>query len=122
MSLIWTLYLIDVLNGLSYALGIVWPTALIVGLFFMIVGLVITSDDPEAQSVVRMILRTALILFVVALPLDIVIPGKNTMYAMAAVSVGEKLADNPAVQGLTTDGLKAVQHWINKQLAEEPKK
>lgn len=121
MSLIWTLYLIDVLNSLSYALGIVWLIALIVGLF-MIAGLVITSDDPDAQPVVRMILRTALILFVVALPLDIVIPGKNTMYAMAAVRVGEKLADNPAVQGLTTDGLKAVQHWINKQLAEEPKK
>jgi hypothetical protein len=120
MTLIWMLYTIDLLNNISIGLAILWGVALFVALF-MIPGLLLTHGDDLRPTIVK-ILRTALIVFAITLPIDIVIPSKNVMYAMAAVSVGEKLADTSAVQGIAADGLKAVQHWINTQLAEPEKK
>lgn len=117
MSLIWVLYLISVASNLSLAFGTAWVFGVI--LFGITLwGYVMTDDDPDARRTVIKLMRGAAIAVAIALPLDIAIPGKNTMYAMAAVSVGEKLADNPAVQGIASDGLKAVQAWINKQLSD----
>ena len=116
MSIIWMLYLINVAENIGVTLAIAWVLALI--LIITSVGRVITSDDEDANKVVKRILRCATIVLCIALPIDIFIPTKQTMYAMAATEIGERIADRPEVKGLTDDALKAVRVWINKQLTE----
>jgi hypothetical protein len=123
MSLIWMLYGIDLLSNISVALGVAWVLGLIAGVIALIV-MGNTAGNNGDETLYRLgvrSLRICITVIALALPLDICIPGKSTMYAMAAVSVGEKLADNPAVQGIASDGLKAVQIWINRQLTEAKK-
>lgn len=44
-----------------------------------------------------------------------VVPKKETLYAIAAVEVGERVVNSEAVQGVSSEALKALQNWIKKQ-------
>lgn len=44
------------------------------------------------------------------------IPSRSTFYAIAASQVGERVAQNEAVQGIATDATKALQIWIRNQI------
>ena len=117
MSIIWMLYLINVAENLSLALATAWVSGSFV-LIISTISLVIVSDDEDATKTVKHILRTAVTVLCIALAINVFIPSKQTMYAMVAAEVGERIADRPEVKGLTDDALKAVRAWINKQLTE----
>jgi hypothetical protein len=51
-----------------------------------------------------------------------ILPDRNTVYAIAASQVGERIVKNDAVQGVALDTSKAVQQWIKKQIEPEAKK
>ena len=46
-------------------------------------------------------------------------PAQNTMYAIAASQVGEKIINSEAVRGVADDASLALQQWIRRQI--EPK-
>jgi hypothetical protein len=48
-------------------------------------------------------------------------PSKNTMYAMAASQMGEKVVSNQTVQEVGGDVAKALQSWIKSQIEERKK-
>ena len=47
-------------------------------------------------------------------------PSRETMYAIAASEVGERVVQSEAVRGLASDATTALQHWIKRQI--EPQK
>jgi hypothetical protein len=49
-------------------------------------------------------------------------PERNTMYAIAASQVGERVAGSDAVQGITADATIALQQWIKRQIEPATKK
>lgn len=49
------------------------------------------------------------------------LPSKNTMYAIAASQIGEKVSESEMVQGVANDATKALQQWIKKQIEPEKK-
>lgn len=49
-------------------------------------------------------------------------PSRNTMYAIAASQIGERVAMSDQVQGITNDATKALQGWIKKQIEPKVKK
>ena len=58
---------------------------------------------------------------VVVAVMAILAPNKGTMYAIAASEVGERVAANEAVRGITSDATKALQQWIKRQIEPEKK-
>jgi hypothetical protein len=48
-----------------------------------------------------------------------VVPSQNTMYAIAASQIGEKIAVNGQVQEIASDATKALQSWIKTQIDPE---
>lgn len=51
-----------------------------------------------------------------------VLPGSNTVYAIAASEIGERVITDETVKGLAADSTKALQAWIKKQIEPEVKK
>jgi hypothetical protein len=95
-----------------------WVCALIV---LLASGVIILGTEGEAWEdgnvLIRKATRGAILVVAISLPIDILIPSKSTMYAMTALSLGEKLAETPTAKGLAADAAKAVQIWIDKQIA-----
>ena len=48
-------------------------------------------------------------------------PDRNTMYAIAASQVGEKIATSEIAKGVADDAPKALQLWIKKQITQSDK-
>lgn len=61
---------------------------------------------------------TCIALWAIAL----LLPAKDTMYAIAASQVGERVINNAGVQGITNDATKALQQWLEKQIEPEKSK
>jgi hypothetical protein len=51
----------------------------------------------------------------------IAIPSQNTMYAIAASEVGERVVKSEAAQGIASDATKALQNWLKKQIEPDKK-
>jgi hypothetical protein len=51
-----------------------------------------------------------------------VLPGSNTIYAIAASEIGERVITDETVRGIAADSTKALQGWIKKQIEPDPKK
>lgn len=45
-----------------------------------------------------------------------IMPAKETLYAMAAAEVGEKIVTNEKVQGVADEATQALQAWLKKQI------
>lgn len=117
MSLAWIIYFAGVCENIGVFLCVAWALGLLVA---GVCGFCYAVSDGEAE--IRKIVRTALIVVAITAPIDALVPEKNTIYAMVAVSIGQQLADAPITKGIAADTLRAVQLWINKQLTEEKKK
>ena len=108
-SLSWFLYFADVVHSVAAVLGI---TSLFISFGILAVAAA-RAEDGECTF-----FHTARWLWVpfLGLLLACLIPSKNTLYAIAASQMGEKVVESAIGQ----KALKAVEVWIDGQL--EPKK
>lgn len=58
---------------------------------------------------------------VIFLLIAIFIPSQNTLYAIAASEVGERVVKNEKVQDIASDATKALHQWIKRQIEPEKK-
>lgn len=125
-SISWFLYFADLTSNLSSAAAVVCflsVMALFATIFFRAFT-AIKCDPAEPKEAgatllsVRL-LRANIVTLAVAAVLIVVIPSKNTMYAIAASEVGERVVKSEAVQGIATDATKALHQWIRRQIEPE---
>ncbi len=128
-SLSWFLYLADVIGNFR---GIAHPFAFFGGVAFFIavgvrvvVGGLAAAGEDEAKAFVPLAqtaLKYVTIVFTSACLVLVVAPSTNTLYAIAASEMGEKIVKSESVQGITDDATKALQQWIKRQIEPETKK
>ncbi len=116
----------DKLGGVAGFWGILTSIGVLVGVLAWFTMTCIYSDEPETRDSLDVFMPRFKWLFKVVLCLwlffgaaYILVPGKQTFYAIAAAQVGEQVVNSEAVQGLTTDALKALQSWIKRQIEPE---
>jgi hypothetical protein len=138
MSLVLIVYLIGVLPGLAGAFGFIGFMGTL-GLLSAGIGLTCAGnqtsryswEDPDAIKVLRgkqvvwgnRCLKGAIITVIIGL-IGGLIPSEKTIYTMAAVYAGEKIAQTPAAQQLgndTLDVLKEILAKAKRELAEDAK-
>ena len=111
-TVIWLLYLADVAQGLSVVLGAGGVVALVIcGSYYLISrDEYLGVDEPKS---VRPIVIPAL----VAVSIAAILPSKTTIYAVAAVTAGDK-----ALQTETgSKAVRALNAWLDKQIAHAGK-
>lgn len=118
----WFLYLADVLSNAQLAIGLI-IAGCVCFITFSGIGYAVTDGEiidifPNMKKYSARVLYVGIVLIVVI----IFIPSKNTLYAIAASEVGEKLIANDDVKGIASDATKALQQWIKSQLKEDAKK
>lgn len=95
MSLMWSLYLIDVLSSIDsliHIAAVVVLIALIVGLSFSFAGW--ADDQPEYVPRGLWIAKQSCFALVPIVFLAILIPSKQTLYVMLAADTGEKIVQS----------------------------
>lgn len=121
-SLSWFLYIADVIDNLS---NVLVDAAIFFALFCIGCVVVnamcegeISKDNPNMWKHWWRCLWAGLVLGTIAC----FFPTKNTMYAIAASQLGEKIVQNEQVRGVADDASKALQQWIRKQIdSDKPK-
>lgn len=119
-SVSWFLYFTDVVGNLGILLTGVTVTSIcgaVVAAF--IFGFCIIEEE-DTKTPLKALKWSVAILAISSLS-NVLLPSKNTLYAIAASQVGEQVIKNEAVQGIANDATKALQQWIKKQLTEEKK-
>jgi hypothetical protein len=106
-QLSWFLYFADVVSGLGLTLGMLSFVCLFAGL----VWLAIRVETEQARPLILPI-RLLIAAFPVGLLLANVIPGKNTMYAIAASELGEQVVTSDTGKKVAS----ALEAWLDKQL------
>jgi hypothetical protein len=119
-SVSWFIYIAQVSNSLGIMFCILGGTGLVIsGLYALIASAVATADEDE------LVLKAPSVRYVVAsiamLVAGNVMPERNTMYAIAASQVGEKLVASEAVRGVADDATKALHQWIKRQIEPDKK-
>jgi hypothetical protein len=130
------IYLADVISGLCVVSTILFFVFGLASIALFIASCVTYLDanneygsSHESIREVRMNLHhfwkghfsTAIKIEVVVLILAIIVPSKNTVYAIAASEMGERVFKSEQVQGVASDATKALQIWIRKQIDTEKK-
>lgn len=116
-SISWLLYLIDVISNVKgLTIGAI-TISVMTGVALFATTLVTEGDCLEWAGYWR-IVKWDVALLAVATIVGCVIPSQNTMYAIAASQVGEKLSQTEVVQTLSNDATKALQQWIKRQIAD----
>lgn len=72
----------------------------------------------EFRPTMNSLLVLAVCLWLPSAALYVAVPEKNTVYAIAASQVAERVAETDAVKGIASDAAKALQAWIGKQLKQ----
>ena len=129
-SVSWFLYLSDVAGSLKTVTTTLLIALPIVGAFVLIFSPLIVmflEDGPEwvadkIKSILPPLLKTAGVVWIFVCGFSVFIPSKNTMYAIAASEVGEKVIKTEAVQGIASDAQKALHQWLKRQIEPEAKK
>lgn len=123
-TLSWMLYGIDVVDNLNSIVSAAVAFSIIGIIGSWVVERLCSIDEDDIGKLekrfaaclkLNKMLVSALVVFVT---ISIFIPTKNTLYAIAASELGEKVATSE----IGTDALKAVQTWIKNQITPEPKK
>lgn len=118
-SVSWFIYIADVLGNLGVILA---TTAIVCATFCFacLVGQTFSEGDlsKECPNMWKHWWRCAWGAAIFGI-LTCFIPSKNTMYAIAASEIGQKVVQNEKVQGVADDAAKAIQQWIRSQI--EPK-
>lgn len=105
-ELSWLIYLAGALNNVGVLFGLV---AIITGLTagFLTLARAIERDQFSPPN-------GLLILCAVAALVASVVPDRNTIYAIAASEMGEKMLETPVANKAT----KALEAWLDKQIAD----
>lgn len=113
MDLITILYLGDIVNGL----GVLAFLVATFGVIATVIMLCASADSrgDEKTKALKMVLKMGLATLV-AILLAILVPSKQTLYAMAAVKYGQELAKNERVQGLGDKVLKILEQKLDQTL------
>ena len=115
-TLSWFLYLAEVLGNVQFACvaGII-----LAGLGFIPCGIAwCECEDATATQWMKRLFISVLVMAAIG----VIIPSKQTMYAIAVSQMGEKIVQSDAVQEVASDATKALRQWIKSQLKEEEKK
>lgn len=115
MSLMWSLYLIDVLSSIDVLVHIAAAAVLIVlfvGLGFSFAGWV--DDQPESVPRGFWIAKQSCFALVPIVFLAILIPSKTTLYTMLAADAGEKIVQSKEFKEIGGKALEV----LNKKLDE----
>jgi len=141
MSLVFIVYLMGILPALATSLGVISFIGSFVSLSASLILLAVSNfrtatyswEDKEQidkqNKVCGLWGKRILKVFVLTLSLGFIaslIPSEKTMYTMAAVYAGEKIAETPQAQQIGNDAfdvLKGILAKAKRELAEEtPKK
>jgi len=119
-SLSWLLYAADVVGGLGSFLSlIVFVSGIGVALSLVVfLPLLETRASDQAFATNKKILKAMVITFLATALINTTIPSKETVYAIAASEMGEKAMATPTAG----KALKALNHWLDKQVEETEKK
>lgn len=119
-SLSWFLYGIDVIANLR-TLACVVLAGTSVCWILLNVSVAITEGDTLKWPDFKKWWTRGVVAMVVCGIAVSALPSSNTMYAIAASQVGEKIAQSETVQGIASDATKALQQWIKRQIEPEKK-
>jgi len=116
-SLSWLIYLADVADNLDWFFFIVMLLSILGGIIWLIVGLGM-ADTGAGSDDWRTWRKSGLLLiplFFFGVVLGSIVPGKETVYAIAASEMGER-AMNTQTFGKAT---QALNRWLDKQIQPE---
>lgn len=112
-ELSWMIYAADVCGKVSFIAGILGPVGFAIGGF---VGALAIVDGyrEEGKAIHRWTLRLCPVFILLA----VITPSQDTVYAMAASEMGEKV-----VQSQTANkAMQALNAWLDRQIAPEQSK
>lgn len=123
-SVSWFLYAIDVIGNLK-AISVM--AFVVFGIMFIVTLIAVPiSDgevlDAESRPTWYKFFWRSLTCTIVGFLIFTILPSRNTMYAIAASEVGEKVIANEQVRGIADDATKALHQWIKKQIEPEAAK
>jgi hypothetical protein len=118
----WYIYFASLSEGLRPLFGITAGLCIFAG-FFCGLFYLLDDDDMSAET------RKSLPYYAKRLPLigafcilvAVIVPDKNTLYAIGASELGEKIALNSEVQGVASDATKALRHLLQEQIKDDKK-
>jgi threonine/homoserine/homoserine lactone efflux protein len=134
-SLSWLIYLASVSGSASSLFSFL----AFMGAVFMVLGVILSilwtdggfgSGDRERRikgyedlrASGKSMIPRGILMFAVCGVIAALLPGSNTIYAIAASEVGERVITDETVKGIAADSTKALQGWIKKQIEPEAKK
>lgn len=77
-----------------------------------------TAEHADMRGKLAKVVKPALIVSAVCALAASIIPGRETIYAIAASEMGEQVVTSP----IAGKALKALDAWLDRQIAEEPAK
>lgn len=120
-SLSWLIYLAQVVNNLGVMFGTMGVLVLAGCVIYFIVCS-IDASDAVGRTVGVLPSTRYPVIGVSLLFLSNLLPSQNTLYAIAASEVGEKIVTSEAARGIADDATKALHQWIKRQIEHETKK
>lgn len=118
-NLSWLLYAADVANNLDWFFFLIMLVGILGGFIWIMAGFAM-SDDGAAEKDWRVWRKIGMFVLAPAFVFGVIfgslVPGKNTVYAIAASEMGEK-AINTQTGG---KAIKALDAWLDKQIGGEP--
>lgn len=118
-SVSWFIYIADVLGNIS-AIALMCAAACAVFCVVCLTGQAATDGglSKDCPNMWRYWWRCAAGCVLLSIFASL-IPSKNTMYAIAASQMGERVIESEQVRGIADDATKAVHQWIKQQIAPE---
>ena len=120
-NLSWFIYIAQVSDGIRDLFLALSITGLIAVVGYLVMGTIIASAEADAWS--PQVPRASFFAMALAgLIVGNLIPKKETMYAIAASEVGERLVKTETVSEIADEATKALRSWIKKQIEPEKAK
>ena len=113
-ELSWIIYLAGVSGGLSVVAILVAMFAFVAGLFLAYAAADAWAED-EQEKRFRGFL-TAVTAFFVSLALTVLLPSRETVFAIAAVEFGSDYVASPDGQRVTGKAAQALEAWLDSQI------
>lgn len=113
-SLSWLIYLAQVLTSLGYlfvGMSIILLIAAAIGVLAAC-----TAYDEDDIKMGRKVARVCVLLCVLCAVVGNVLPNKETLYAIAASQLGERIVQSGEVKELSNDAYAALRVWLKKQV------
>lgn len=121
-SLSWMIYWADVCGNVGFPAGVFFLAGTIAAFISTCVKRGCeASKEPDDQAAARIsasIQRASIPIAILSLVLAVFVPGKNTIYAIAASELGEQALKSPTV----TKAQQALDAWLDKQIEKPEKK